>query len=269
MQAVQTEKPSTWLETLAGMLAFLQFPLIYGLGMFIFPQYPDDSWLIALARAMVFLSTWFIILLLGFAIGWWKGFPRWCYPYVASSILGSFYLANASTPGMNLFGFQVFGREVWGPRACIPALLMIGIMLLVTRSFKSLAPLFTNAWEDWTRVTFALFGQMPLINFIVFDEVPDRYTTPFQVALVIITMLAAAAYLRSTSTIGRVLSLFAGFGLCVAIDAIAPTLYWLDHGGADIASMVTFAIFFMVIVFLPAIIGLARHLSSPRLESSS
>jgi len=275
MQTAQTEKPSTWAETLAGVFIFIQFPLIYYFGRYLFPpalETGHPNLLIALTRAILFFSLWFIIPLLGLIMGWLKGFPRWCYPYVAFAIIASFYLSNASTPGISLFGVQIFGRELWGGRACVPGLLMAALAFLLTRSFRSLLVFFENGWKDWTRFTYTLFGLMPLVNFIAFDEVRDSYELPYQVALLIIMVLAAGAYLRSTSPGRRALSLVAGFVLCVLIDAVGPTLYWLENDGMDpggIGSMVTFAIYFLVVVFLPALIGFARHLTSSPLEGNS
>jgi hypothetical protein len=160
--------------------------------------FPDSNWLRDLAGAILFLSLWFLIPLLGFGIGWLKGFPRWVYPYVAFSVLISLYLMNASTPGIVLFGVPIFGREPWGIYACLPGLLMAAVVLALTRSFRSLLVFFENGWKDWTRFTYALFGLMPLVNWIAFDEIRDSYELPFQTVLILIMVLAAAAYLRST-----------------------------------------------------------------------
>jgi hypothetical protein len=267
MQPVPSEKPSPWPETLAGVFIFIQFPLLYYFSRSIFPAVFSPgatSWLALLAGVFLFFSLWFLIPLLGFAIGWLRGFPRWVYPYVGFSILVSLYLMNAGTPGIMLFGIPIFGRELWGIRACLPGLLMAGIVLALTRSPRSLLVFFENGWKDWTCFSFALFGIMPLVNFIAFDEIADAYKLPFQIGLVVIMVLAAAAYLRSTSATGRVLSLVAGFSLCVLVDSIAPTLYWLESGGVYITGMVIFAVSFLIVVFLPALIGLFRHFSIPK-----
>lgn len=266
MKADPSDRPATWGETLAGVLIFVQFPLIYYFMIYIYPTVPGEeppNWLQNLVAAILFLGIWFVIPLVGIAIGWVKGFPRWVYPYVAFAVLDSLYLMNASTPGISIFGLPLFGRELWGVRACLPGLFMVAVVLALTRFSRPLWLFFVNGWKDWTRFTYALFGLMPLINFVSFDEIADSYEMPFQAGLIVIMVLAAAAYLRSATPTGRVLSLLAGFGLCVLIDTIAPTLYWLENDGVDVRGMVTYAIGFMVLVFLPAAIGLFRRLTTP------
>lgn len=258
MQAISSEPPSTWTETLAGVIIFIQFPLIYYLGFSLFPvAYGPGvtNGLQDLAKVILFLSPWFLIPLSGFAIGWMRGFPRWVYPYVVFSILISLYLMAASTPGISLLGFQLFGRELWGIRACMPGLLMVAIVLALTRSPHSLLVFFENGWNDWTRYVFALFGMMPLVNVISFDEIRDSYEIPFQIGLIVLMSFSAVAYLRSTSSTGRALSLLAGVGLCVLIDTIAPILYWVESGGVNIALALIQGVILMFIIFLPVLIG--------------
>ena len=78
----------------------------------------------------------------------------------------------ASTPGISLLGFQLFGRERWGIRACMPGLLMVAVVLALTRSSRSLLVVFENGWNDWTRFVYALFGMMPLVNFMFIIFLP-------------------------------------------------------------------------------------------------
>ena len=266
MQAIPSERPSTWIETLAGVIIFIHFPLIYYIGFSLFPVASGpgvSNGLQDLAKVILFLSLWFLIPLPGFAIGWLRGFTRWVYPYVVFSILTSLYLMVASTPGISLLGFQLFGREMWGIRACMPGLLMVAIVLALTRSSRSLLVFFEKGWNDWTRFVYALFGMMPLVNFISFDEIRDSYEMPFQIGLIVLMSLTAVAYLRSTSPTGRVLSLIAGVGLCVLIDTIAPILYWMESGGVNVAAALIEGVILMLIVFLPALIGLYHHFNQP------
>jgi hypothetical protein len=66
------------------------------------------------------LAMFFIIPAVGYGTGWRKGFPRWSYPYGSVLLLISLYFMNASTPGISFFGYEGFGRELWGWRSRIP-----------------------------------------------------------------------------------------------------------------------------------------------------
>lgn len=121
-----------------------------------------------------------------------------------------------------------------GLRACVPGLLAAAVVLLFTRSLRSLQAFFENGWKDWTRFTYALFGFMPFLNFVAFDEIPDAYEMPYQLTLQIVMVVRPAAYLRSASQPTRILSLAAGFGLCLILDTVGPTLHWLENYCVDV-----------------------------------
>jgi hypothetical protein len=126
---------------------------------------------------------WILLLLppSGVAIGWVRNFPRWSYPYAGLAVLAGMYMANASSPGVSLFGIPVFGRELWGWRALVPLLLACGTSLLVTRSFRPLYVLFDRAARDLTLVTYGMFGGLPLWVFVSFDEMDRRYSLSWMV----------------------------------------------------------------------------------------
>ena len=252
------DRQASWGETVVGVIIFILFPLFYLFSYYFFPVGPSATWLSSLAGPLLFFTAWFVVPLLGFAVGWLKGFPRWSYPYVSFAIFIQFFLGNASTPGLKVFGIPIFGVELWGIRACLPGLLMVALMLALTRSPSSMMVFIENGWRDWTRFTYALFGLMPYINLIAFDEVRNSYEMPFQLAMLVIMALAAIAYLRSTTTMMRALSLLAGFIAVVAIDTIFPTLYWQQNGFVSIPGAITAALIVLLIAFSPALIGFIR-----------
>ncbi|MDH4138510.1 MAG: hypothetical protein OEW09_17590, partial [Anaerolineae bacterium] len=153
-----------------------------------------------------------------------------------------------------------FGRnDQWGWRAWIPVSVMIVIALLITRSLRPLLKLFTNIWADWTLVTFGMFGFMPLLIGIGFDEVDRLYSLPFMVALTFLMVGTALAYLRSTRQWQRVLALLIGIILILTIVAIAPTVYWLENGWVNVQGVVVGGTIVGLVMFSPALIGLLRR----------
>ncbi len=108
--------------------------------------------------------------LIGLGIGWAQRFPRWSYAYLGVTIMNSISRASISTQGLRLFGYT-FGREQWGWRGWVPLLALTAIMLLITRSLRPLRQLFVGMWQDWTRLSFVLYGALTcLILGVAYDN---------------------------------------------------------------------------------------------------
>jgi len=248
--------PSSWGETLAGMILFL----ISGLGL-ILNEIPHDwgvpLWLTHLAGAL--LLAYLLVPAIGFGIGWIRGFPRWSYPYWGLALLVSLYMMRVATPGLRILNYTFGRNDLWGWRAWIPVSAMAVIALLITRSLRPLFKLFTNIWADWTRLTYGMFGFMPLLIGIGFDEVDRLYSLPFMVALTFLMVGTALAYLRSTRQWQRVSALLIGIILVAAIVAVAPTVYWLENGWVNVQGTVIGGTIVVLVMFSPALIGLLRR----------
>lgn len=191
-------------------------------------------------------------------LGWVQGFPRWSYPYAVHTVIFSLYISNASTPGFNVFGVEMFGREPWGWRAWIPLLVVAVIALIVTRFTKPTGRFFTNIWNDWTLLTFGLFGCMPLLVAIGFDEMDRLFSLYFMVILTLVMAGAAWSYLRAGTQRGRVIALLSGIGLTTIILAVAPTLYWQWNERVDPTGMLITGGIILSFMFWPVLIGLAH-----------
>ncbi len=250
------EYPASWAAALAGMALFL----ICGLDL-ILGEIPHDwvipSWLLGLGRALFLGSLVFPVIALG--IGWVKGFPRWSYPYVGFVLLVNLYMMNVATPGLRIFNYTFGRNDLWGWRSWIPFLLMAAITLLITRSLRPLLNLFTNIWEDWTLLTFGMFGFVPLLIGIGFDEVDRLYSLRFMVALTLLMSGTVLAYLRSTRQWQRVLALLVGNILTVTIVTMAPTVYWLENGWVNVQRTVMAGIVVLAVMFSPVLVGLLRR----------
>jgi hypothetical protein len=257
--------PASWKATLAGALPFATFGLLMWGGqwlrqlVFPYPETPPD-WATSIFT-LLFLLGFFIIPLTGLVIGWIAGFPRWSYPYTAMSLLFSLYISNASTPGLALFGYPIFNREVWGWRAFIPLLLALAVSLVFTRSMASLGRFFSNIWRDWTRLTYTLFGTMPLLVWIFFDETEDSYEMPFQIFLMVVMLLTSVVYLRSRHAWQRVAALLVGSLICLGVGIIAPAVFWAKGGPLGLPDEARTILTLMAILFAPAIIGLLHRVT--------
>jgi hypothetical protein len=247
----------SWGEVLAGVTLFLISGLVL-----ILMEIPHDWWAIPLwftNLAAVFPLGFLLVPAIGFGIGWIRGFPRWSYPYLGHALLVSFYMMSVATPGLRIFNYTFGRNDLWGWRAWIPVSVMAVIALLITRSLRPLFKLFTNIWEDWTRLTFGMFGFMPLLIGIGFDEVDRLYSLPFMVTLTFLMFGTALTYLRSARQWQRVLALLIGIILIMTIVTVAPTVYWLENGWVNVQGTMMMATIIVAVMFSPALIGLLRR----------
>ena len=256
---IQVSSPNSKKEIIAGVglflfvglfMAYMKFPYEWGW----------KGWISPLGKYLFAMN--FLIPVTGYAIGWIKGFPRWSYPYVGVSLIHSLSLMNASTPGLSFWGYEIFGRELWGWRSWIPLLIATAIALTLTRSFYPVKKFFTNGWNDWTLFTFGMLGWVPWFFDVSFDEVDNLYTLYFIISLNIITVLAAYAYMRSSDTWKRVLALAIGIVIPVAVASIGSSIYWLENGWVNLAGAATISFFFVLVMFSPAFIAFLRYTSN-------
>ncbi len=268
VHSISDDGPASWKATLIGALPFVSFGLLlWGaqwLHQFFFPYpaTPPDGF--TSIYTVFFLLGFFILPLTGMVAGWIAGFPRWSYPYTAMSLLFSLYVSNASTPGLALFGYPIFNRELWGWRAFIPLLLALALGLVITRSMASLGRFFSNIWRDWTRLTYTLFGTMPLLVLIFFDEIENSFDVPYQIFLMIVMALTSVAYLRSRQSWQRAAALLVGSLICLGVGIIAPAVFWAKGGPLDLPDEVRTILILMAILFAPAVLGLLHFITRPR-----
>ena len=246
--------------SLSAVLAGTVFFILWGLDL-ITGEFPHEWNIPIWVYGTFFVSTLFV-LPIGMCIGWIQGFPRWSYPYVGHVLVFSLYMFQVATPGLKLFGYELFGREMWGWRAWIPLMVVALIALLVTRSFRPILKLFTNIRDDWTLLTFSMFGFMPLVIAIMFDEVDRLFSLYFMVALTVIMVGTAIAYLSSVSHRWRVVALVVGISISLAISSIAPNIYWNGVMNVNLISALVPGMIVFLFMFAPSLLGLRRKQNS-------
>ena len=255
-----TSSPTSRGEILAGVGLFLFLGLVQ-----LYMNLPYDWGRMdkRIALSSYIFAMLFIIPAMGYAVGWVKGFPRWSYPYVGVLLLISLYFMNVSTPGVSFFGYEVFGRELWGWRSWIPLGIAALVALIISRSFRPIMKFFTNGWQDWTLFTFGMFGWMPLLVWVGFDEIDNLFTMYFTVGLNMVTILSSYAYMRSTKMWQRVVALSAGIVIPVVVASLGSTLYWLEHGWVSIPGVIKMGIYIVLVMFAPVFIGILRYADNP------
>jgi hypothetical protein len=165
------------------------------------------------------------LLLLGLGVGWAYRFPRWSYVYLGMALMTTISMANSATPGLQLFGYS-FGREQWGIRGWLPLLALAMAMLLLIRSPQPLAQLIRGMREDWTRLSFALYGAVTwVILGVSFDDYgwynDSHYLLLNLLALTLIFGAGAFLYMQQRQGSGRILVLQAALLLCFLVGWLA------------------------------------------------
>jgi hypothetical protein len=172
----------------------------------------------------------YLVILAGLLFGALAGFPRWSFPYLFYGFIFALYISNASTPGLVVFGLEMWGRETWGWRAWAPLGIVILLVWLLNRHRgKLLDKLWSDVAMNWSRLSFGLYGLLPLLIFISFDEMDNLYSFPGAIVGMLFILIGAFLYLRLKSPSWRTFSLIAfGFLGILAVKATVH-LYWDTH----------------------------------------
>ncbi|NTU83166.1 MAG: hypothetical protein HGA45_27980 [Chloroflexales bacterium] len=203
----------SWRTAVAGTLPFLAFGLAslerYGL-LPLVPSAPPFGLIVPAVYGL---------LLLGLLVGWARGFPRWAYAY-----LGLPFVSALAWMGLPIGGLG--GNALLGWRAWLPLAAVVALMLLAPHAPHRLTCLATGIWKDWSRLTFALYGCLPLAMFALVDEIDGRS----QGLLLLTTTLALAAgawaYLHSATPARGAGALAAGLLAAATLISVGNSVYW-------------------------------------------
>jgi hypothetical protein len=203
------------------------------------PNHPTIT--LSLPQGVYFVSA------LGLLFGVIKGFPRWSYAYLGMSIYFGWYYSSGSFLGVDY--------DLW---AWFPLFAAIILGLLLNRSLQPLTRLLQGAWNDWTRLTFALYAFfLPMQTMFFFDGdwgVLQLYGLVFD-TLLLATL--AVVFLRSCTTWGRVLSLEAAILILVVKGILMGWIGELD-GVLDWPVVLFIIILYFGLLLLPGMIGLLK-----------
>jgi len=243
------DKGKSWLKTLAALIPFITF----GLGL-ILNELPRE-W--AIPPGIHALSGYLLIgtiglLPFGFCIGWIQSFPRWSYPYVGQFLLMSLYMMQQPTPNF------LAGKELLGWQAWILLLIVAAVSFLVTRSLKPLKRFFSNIRGDWTVLTFGLYGFMPLIIAVIYDEMDRLFSLYFMITLTLLMAGTVIATMQSSKRNERIRALVIGILLTISTAVLGPAWFWFDEMKANPWPTIIAGIVIYLFMFSPALIGFFR-----------
>jgi len=203
----------SWGEALIGMVPFLAFGSAMALSEYLIrPVWGYSS-------TVCCFGVCYLALLIGLGAGWLRGFPRWTYPYGGFVLASTCWWMGLGKPRVAIFN---------GPGAWIPLLLMATAALALTRSWRPLWQLLEEVRRDWTRLSFGLYGAMPLVVWLLFDEVTRPYPAPYLAASAVVLAMGALGHLRSARRSQRTVALLMGMTLALGLVTVGTATYW--HG---------------------------------------
>jgi len=245
--------PSTRWQTLTGTLPFLAFGIASIIGK-IDPVYAPQY-------TYVFLA-FYNFTLLGFLIGWIRGFPLWSYSYLGWSLVFAWWWTGMSINGTN-----------WGHRIWILFGFAVLIALIWTRSINPIKKLFHDIWNDWTRLSLSMYTFIAFV-FLIYDENHHPWLLIFMSAATLAIAAGAWFFLRSANLKGRVVSILGGLAAGLVISRICESTWdWAAYYGLpeeltpwylSVFRTVMFLSIFVVFLFWPAIIALIHRIIARR-----
>ncbi len=257
-------KPSSWGETFLGLLPFLMFGVaslwLKSIDLFHLNEWRDTG-----INVMLLSYVAFAVLL---GIGWAKGSPRWSFPYLGFVLFLSAFLTMATFPRLDFF--SDVPNEHWGWRGWALPIAMAIVAFLATRSTRPLLQFIDGVWDDWTRLTFAMYGVLLLLAWGPVDEIQGLYPVFLLVTTTLILTVGAVAYMRGSSNQRRALALLIAIVMYAVVTTAGSAIYWdgrlgpwrqgepehwyniVTQGAVGLAMR-------LALFFLPGVIGFARY----------
>jgi hypothetical protein len=243
--------PSTLRQAFIGILPFLAFGII---------QMIDKMDLYYAPLSPFIDLAFYSLTLTGLFIGWIRGFPLWSYSYLGWSLV------------IALWWDMGISRTNWGYWIWLPFGIMALLALLWTHSLDPLKKLVRDIWNDWTRLTLAMFSMGGLI-FSSGGENHHPQWFLFMISATLVVCAGAWFFLRSSSLIGRVLSISVSFILSAVPMAISYLTWdWRTHYGlppaenwrGNLGVAPVGVLFWLLILFWPALIALVHQITNRR-----
>lgn len=256
---LETNLRVSWREllyTAIPFLLYLVFPNVKGL---------QIGW----AGAVILLIP--VVLIISLIVGLFKGIPRWSLPAFGSLLaILNYILFSLKDPNFSPFAsLSPFFRQLFGAGFPFVGIIVLTLMIiLVTAIIKPLHSFFQRIRDDCTLLPFALFGIMPFVIFISFDEYQGDVL--YQIGMGLVLLISLWLYLQSTQPGRKLLILAIGITLAMAIEVvgkwiIVPSQNWgiwfqwhtVEQAmQIEVTSTIFTGFWVLIIVFLPALLGL-------------
>ena len=249
-------------------------PFLFGMLM-VFFGYLGKYITFPLWSQVAFVILFWSLMLGLFLLGSAKGLPRWFLPYLGLPLpFFSLLLFNSlmeKLQGVWWYGIPwIVSSFIQEGLFWMGLVILLVLLLVVTRIVPRACPFHQRLRDDWTLLSFVVYGTMPLVLMITNDGYKNE--EPFMFLSLLMLALGGWFYLRNDDPWKRFWSLFVGSALAMLIAAVGKALLhdssWpTGHGIAwkseMIYTMVTWA-WLALIMLLPLALNLL-----PRSEDSA
>lgn len=254
-------EPGSRNEAFAALTPFLFSMVMVLLGYF------ARYWTAPIWASIAFVVLFWSAALGLFLLGSTKGLPRWFLPYLGVLLaIASFLLFNF----LGNFRLDVWWHRSsgWGDDFNFGNFLWIGLILLVcfllviARSVPRFRPFYLRLREDWTLLSFMLYGTVPLMLWLIFDEYVNK--EPFFALSLFMLALGGWFYLRKDEPLKRFVSLQIGLALSMFTAAAGKAALILWSRPQELNFVLKDELFFSLetwlwlalIMFLPLLLNL-------------
>ena len=150
-----------------------------------------------------------------FLLGLFRGLPRWAYPF-GGLLLGYYGLVSNQTGLWPLLVILLLASSV----LAFITIIIDSQPFVLPHAIRRVSQSITL---DWTRLSFALYGAMPLVILMAFDDSHYNNRTPYFAFSVLIMMIGALIYCRNRARWMQMAALLTGGTLsigCAWLDGI-------------------------------------------------
>jgi hypothetical protein len=210
----RSTKPLLAGEILLALAPFLFFPLA-----FLLTAIPllSSSFVISQAFSLGLMLIMVVGLFIALTVGWMRDFPRWVFPYWGFSLTVMIYMVN--------FRGTIAGYSFRGsPRLWLVLLGVAVIATLWTHGVQPVLRLLRSLWQDWSLLSFAVYGCLPLMVVYAYDEARSNWLA--QVVIWLVLASGVVQYLRADHPWQRFGWLLGAFVLSWGIAMLNLGYYW-------------------------------------------
>ena len=240
--------------TLIGVLPFLLFGVA---GMLVRTEFlfPYPYYYLNYAYSDLIL---YVIALIGLFFGLIKDVPHWTYSYLGWSMFLAWSWMGRSVDGFRYPPFthdQPLGWWSW-----LPILILIGLVLLLTRSLGPLRQLVRDVWQDWTRLSLSMYAFVGWLAIVAgYNENHHPYLFAFMAASTLAISGSVWAFLRSRKAGKKTLALLSGCVAAYIIVRISDASWELGPWYVEVYGAISIIAFLSLIMFWPVLIGFVRR----------
>jgi hypothetical protein len=164
-------------------------------------------------------------------IGFAKRVPRWFMPYIGLPLPIINLLVFNALNDPEWRGFPSLMHAPWlvqqivyGGRILGVLILLVVLVVLVPALIKGFHPFYQRLRDDWTLLSFVIYGTAPFMLVITFDDYQNE--EPYLFLSFLFLAIGAWFYLRNKAPWKRFWSLFVGLALSMFTAAIGKGILY-------------------------------------------